>query len=78
MVNNRRLALPNPHLTEVSEDFLYHLGLSTHDNLGQMFGDIKVPINVCYIIPGYGIKWLIPRMVEILVYISTVHNCFKF
>ncbi|XP_063679193.1 uridine phosphorylase 1-like [Bolinopsis microptera] len=41
MVNQRRLALPNPHLTEVTEDFLYHLGLTTHDNLSEMFRDVK-------------------------------------
>ena len=45
MVNQRRLALPNPHLTEVTEDFLYHLGLTTHDNLTDMFKDVKVGIH---------------------------------
>ena len=44
MVNQRRLALPNPHLTEVTEDFLYHLGLTTHDNLTDMFKDVKVGV----------------------------------
>lgn len=36
--------MPNPHLMEATEDFLYHLGLTTHDNLPDMFGDIKFVI----------------------------------
>lgn len=42
MVNQRRLALPNPHLIELSEDYLYHLGLTTNDDLSDMFSDTKV------------------------------------
>ena len=49
MVNSqRRLALPNPHLMENEEDYLYHLGLTTHDNLPELFRDVKVRTQ-----PGY-------------------------
>ena len=35
----------NPHLKEMPEDVLYHLGLSTKkDDLKEMFGDVKVKI----------------------------------
>ncbi len=33
----------NPHIKEMTEDVLYHLGLSTKkDDLKEMFGDVKV------------------------------------
>lgn len=31
----------NPHLAELSEDFLYHLGLTSADDLQGLFGDTK-------------------------------------
>lgn len=31
----------NPHLADLDVDFLYHLGLSTADDLGGLFGDVK-------------------------------------
>ena len=31
----------NPHLKELSTDFLYHLGLSTDDDLKGLFNDVK-------------------------------------
>lgn len=31
----------NPHLAELSEDFLYHLGLTSADDLAGLFGDTK-------------------------------------
>lgn len=34
------IRLPNPHLE--GEDFLYHFGLSTNDDLEEKFGDVKV------------------------------------
>ncbi|CAK8681804.1 uridine phosphorylase 1-like [Clavelina lepadiformis] len=39
MANSKGFKLSNPHLT--GEDFLYHIGLSTNDNLAQRFGDVK-------------------------------------
>ena len=32
----------NPHLDALSKDNLYHLGLSTEDDLQRLFGDVKV------------------------------------
>ena len=49
MVSLRRLPLPNPHLSDLTEDFLYHLGLTTQDNLEEMFGDTKVCV--------WGVAW---------------------
>ena len=31
----------NPHIGELEEDKLYHIGLSTKDDLKAMFGDVK-------------------------------------
>ena len=31
----------NPHLQSMDSDFLYHLGLSTHDDLKALFHDVK-------------------------------------
>lgn len=39
--DNDTLELKNPHLAELDVDYLYHLGLSSADQLGQMFGDVK-------------------------------------
>ncbi len=37
------IKLQNPHLQEMEEDYLYHLGLGTKThNLPEMFGDVKV------------------------------------
>lgn len=33
--------LPNPYLEKLDNDVLYHLGLSTEDNLKEMFHDVK-------------------------------------
>ena len=32
----------NPHLKDMTSDVLYHLALSTHSDLRDMFGDVKV------------------------------------
>jgi hypothetical protein len=32
----------NPHLKDMTSDVLYHLALSTHSDLKEMFGDVKV------------------------------------
>jgi len=32
----------NPHLRNMESDVLYHLALSTHSDLKEMFGDVKV------------------------------------
>ena len=31
----------NPHLGELDNDYLYHLGLSSHDNVQDIFNDVK-------------------------------------
>lgn len=31
----------NPHLGDLDSDYLYHLGLSSHDNIQEMFNDVK-------------------------------------
>lgn len=31
----------NPNLSKLSEDFLYHLGLTSKDDLSKLFGDTK-------------------------------------
>ena len=31
----------NPHLVDLESDFLYHLGLSSSDDLKAMFGDVR-------------------------------------
>lgn len=39
----RRSSVNNPHLDEMKEDVLYHLGLTKlNDDLRIMFGDVKV------------------------------------
>ncbi|XP_054721806.1 uridine phosphorylase 2-like isoform X2 [Uloborus diversus] len=38
----RRSSIKNPHIEEMKEDVLYHLGLTTfNDDLQNMFGDVK-------------------------------------
>ena len=32
----------NPHLKDLDDDFLYHLGYSKSDGLDVLFGDVKV------------------------------------
>lgn len=32
----------NPHLEKIDEDFLYHFGLNSNQNLKEKFGDVKV------------------------------------
>lgn len=34
--------LKNPHLKEMDKDHLFHLGLTTDDDLKGLFGDVKV------------------------------------
>ena len=36
------LRLPNQHLNLDEEDFLYHFGISTEEDLAERFGDVKV------------------------------------
>lgn len=31
----------NPHLKDLDDDFLYHLGYSKSDDLKKLFGDVK-------------------------------------
>jgi len=39
---NGTVSLPNPHLKDLGRDYLYHIGLTTDDNLEERFGDVKV------------------------------------
>lgn len=34
----------NPHLKNLDDDFLYHLGYSKSDDLQALFGDVKVSL----------------------------------
>lgn len=36
------LKLRNRHLSDVKDDFLYHLGFGLQNDLAGMFGDVKV------------------------------------
>ena len=39
----------NPHLQHMTEDTLYHIGLTSgKEDLKKMFGDVKVNLNVDY------------------------------
>ena len=39
----------NPHLQHMTEDTLYHIGLTSgKEDLKKMFGDVKVNLNVNY------------------------------
>ena len=40
--SNGLVSLPNPHLKTLGRDYLYHIGLTTDDNLVERFGDVKV------------------------------------
>ena len=43
----RRERYMNPHIKEMREDVLYHIGLSTaSQDLKEMFGDVKVRSSV--------------------------------
>ena len=35
------MPVKNSHLAGMTNDYLYHLGLSTHDNLKALFSDVK-------------------------------------
>lgn len=39
---NSEVKLKNPHLKEMEKDVLFHLGLSTDEDLKGLFGDVKV------------------------------------
>ena len=42
MEADKRVKHKNPHLEEMKDDVLYHIGLNTKQELKQMFGDVKV------------------------------------
>ena len=44
MEADKRVKHKNPHLEEMKDDVLYHIGLNTKQELKQMFGDVKVII----------------------------------
>ena len=40
----------NPHLQEIKEDALYHIGLNSgKQDLKKMFGDVKVGLYIMYL-----------------------------
>ncbi|GIY66619.1 uridine phosphorylase 2 [Caerostris darwini] len=64
----RKSSIKNPHLEEMKEDVLYHLGLTTsNDDLQIMFGDVKF---VC-------VGGTPERMKDFAEYVSKIldHNC---
>ena len=46
MEADKRVKHKNPHLEEMKDDVLYHIGLNTKQELKQMFGDVKVIISI--------------------------------
>ena len=46
MEADKRVKHKNPHLEEMKDDVLYHIGLNTKQELKQMFGDVKVIISM--------------------------------
>ena len=46
MEADKRVKHKNPHLEEMKDDVLYHIGLNTKQELKQMFGDVKVILSM--------------------------------
>ena len=46
MEADKRVKHKNPHLEEMKDDVLYHIGLNTKQELKQMFGDVKVMMSM--------------------------------
>ena len=79
----------NPHIKDMKEDVLYHIGLSTGaQDLKAMFGDVKVQLDVqslrklkvvAGIISGYGLKVMncfMDFLSMVSTYVSIIHRHF--